>query len=160
MINKTSAARCCTMLHMSKLLSPPSLPSRVSVPITPEVLSTFQRLAKAGNMSTGRAMGEWLADTVEAAQMMALTMERARAAPKVVIQELQAYSLGMSEELSGIMDKLRKKGEADRAEAGRRGAPAPLRAAAGLAAVGSPPSCNTGGKVPEQGKRVRRGKSS
>lgn len=140
------------MLHMNKTLSPPSPPSRVSVPITPEVLSTFQRLAKAGNMSTGGAIGAWLTDTVEAAQMMAVTMERARSAPKVVIQELQAYSLGMSEELAGIMDKLRRKGEADRAAAAGERQAQRADSAAVLAAVAVPPSCNTGGKVPKRGK--------
>lgn len=109
-------------------------------------------------MSTGRAMGEWLADTVEAAQMMALTMERARAAPKVVIQELQAYSLGMSEELSGIMDKLRRKGEADRAAAAGEREAQRADGVAVLAAVAIPPSCNTGGKVPKRGKSLKASK--
>ena len=72
------AAKCCKVLHMDKELSPPTKPPRVSVPVTEEVLLVFQRLAKAGNMSTGRAIAEWLGDTVEAAEYMASTMERAR----------------------------------------------------------------------------------
>ena len=38
---------------------------RVTVPVTPEVQAAFQRLAAASGMSTGKAMGEWLADTME-----------------------------------------------------------------------------------------------
>ena len=131
------------MLHMNKTLSPPtSKPPRVSVPVTAEVLQVFERLAKAGNMSTGRAMAEWLGDTVEAAELMASTMERARAAPKVVTAELHAMMLGMTDQTKELMDKYAKfKGAFPdgNARASRPAGPlAPL----------TPPSCNTGGKVP------------
>jgi len=127
---------------MPKILSsPPSKPPRVSVPVSAEVLAIFERLAKASNVSTGRAMAEWLGDTVEAAELMASTMERARAAPKVVTAELHAMMLGMTDQTKELMDKYAKfKGTA---EAG--GAPATR---IGGAAALIPPSCNTGGKVP------------
>ena len=147
------------MLHMNKTLSTPSTskPPRVSVPVTAEVLVIFERLAKAGNMSTGRAMAEWLADTVEAAELMASTMERARAAPKIVTAELHAMMLGMTDQTKELMDKFSKmkgaEGAAGTGEAGR----AALSAFSG---VQIPPSCNTGGKVPEQGRRAKGGKSS
>ena len=54
------AATCSRLLHMDKQLSPPTKPPRVSVPVTEEVLEVFQRLAKAGNMSTGRAIASGL----------------------------------------------------------------------------------------------------
>ena len=146
------------MQRMSKTLSPPtsSKPPRVSVPVSAEVLAIFERLAKAGNMSTGRAMAEWLADTVEAAELMASTMERARAAPKIVTAEIHAMMLGMAEQTKEMSDKFRKyKGTLDdyraeeeaakRTASGKRSAPPSLDASI-------PPSCNTGGKVPEQGK--------
>lgn len=135
------AAACRTMLHMNKIVSPPTKPPRVSVPVTPEVAVVFQRLAKAGNMSTGRAMAEWLADTVEAADLMASTMERARAAPKVVTAELHAMMLGMADQTKELADKYRKfKGSLPGDVDGKRSA---------AAAPGSefPPPCNTGGKV-------------
>jgi hypothetical protein len=131
------------MLHMNETLSPPtSKPPRVSVPVTAEVLQVFERLAKAGNMSTGRAMAEWLGDTVEAAELMASTMERARAAPKVVTAELHAMMLGMTDQTKELMDKYAKfKGalpDRDAQASGPVGHPGTL----------IPPSCNTGGKVP------------
>ena len=135
---------------MDKTLSPPTKPPRISVPVSDEVLQVFQRLAKAGNMSTGRAIAEWLSDTVEAAEYMAATMERARAAPKVVMREMHAYALGLADETGELMRTLAKKGQADRAKAsdtlarkrsaGERG---------GGLSEGDPPSCNTGGKVPK-----------
>lgn len=144
------------MLHMTKTISPPSStlkPPRVSVPVTAEVLAIFERLAKAGNMSTGRAMAEWLADTVEAAELMASTMERARAAPKIVTAELHAMMLGMADQSKELSEKFRsyrgnladfKEGEAaaKRTASGKRSAPPSLDAAI-------PPSCNTGGKLPK-----------
>jgi hypothetical protein len=133
---------------MTKKLPPPTKPPRVSVPVSAEVLATFERLAKAGNMSTGRAMAEWLSDTVEAAELMASTMERARAAPKIVTAELHAMILGMADQTKEMADKYAKfKGPLVGVAADVDG----KRSAA--AAVGSPtpnpPSCNTGGKVPQ-----------
>ena len=90
------------MLHMTKTITPPTKPPRVSVPVTPEVAVVFQRLAKAGNMSTGRAMAEWLSDTVEAAQFMAEKMEQARAAPKAVMAEIHAYALGLADDFGSV----------------------------------------------------------
>lgn len=103
-------------------------------------------------MSTGRAIAEWLADTVEAAQFMALKVEQARAAPRIVMQELHAYALGMADETGALLDKVREKG--------REGAGGMPKAHAGARTAQSPPSCNTGGKLLNQGKRTRGGKSS
>ena len=98
-------------------------------------------------MSTGRAMADWLADTIEAVQFMASTMERARAAPKQVIQEMHAYALGLTDETGALMKQLREKGAADRAGASE--------AAHGGPATLNPPSCNTGGKVLSGDNNVR-----
>ena len=110
---------------------------RVTVPVRQDVLETFQRLAKAGSMSTGRAMGDWLADTIEAAQFMAEKMEQARAAPKIVIREMHAYAQGMADETGALMEQLRQKGRTDRASARRSRAPA-------HGTAGSSPPSNTG----------------
>lgn len=111
---------------------------RVTVPVRQDVLETFQRLAKAGSMSTGRAMGDWLADTIEAAQFMAEKMEQARAAPKIVIREMHAYAQGMADETGALMEQLRQKGRTDRAQGRMRStaqAPGP---------AGTHPPSNTG----------------
>jgi hypothetical protein len=136
------------MQHMTKTLSPPPRPPRVSVPIDADTLEVFERLAKAGNMSTGRAMAEWLKDTVEAAELMASTMERARAAPKLVTAELHAMALGFAEQTKELQDKFRKfKGPVLDGTDGSK------RSATPGAAGNGPPSCNTGGKVTEASKR-------
>lgn len=103
-------------------------------------------------MPLGRAMGDWLADTVDGAELMASTMERARAAPKIVTAELHAMMLGMTDETKGLMDKFSKMGAAARAESGKRSA---ARIDAALAS-GTPPS-NTG--VNYLKPKTQRGKS-
>ena len=118
-------------------------PPRVSVPVTDEVLEVFQRLAAASGTSTGKAIADWLSDTVEAAEFMAQTLERARAAPKVVMREMHAYALGLADETGDLMRQIAKKGEAGRAS--ERASAAPHARLGGI-----PPSCNTGGKLPQQ----------
>ena len=133
---------CRKLLHMTKTLTPPTRPPRVSVPVSAEVLDTFERLAAAGNMSTGKAIASWLEDTIEAAEYLASKMIQARAAPKIVAAELHAYALGMADETNQLMKDLQAKGRADRVAAGMRQRP---DSGAGSP---SPPSSNTGGKVP------------
>jgi hypothetical protein len=142
--------------RMSTKPSPP-LPKpqkiRLTISVTPEVHEAFSRIASAGNMSLGNAMGEWLGDTIEAAQFMAATMERARAAPKIVMREMHSYALGLADETGQLMRDLAEKGRKDRA--------------AGASVVATPtvfssdpPPCNTGGKVPPNKKQNKGGKSS
>lgn len=125
-------------MFMNKLIPPPSKSLRVTVPVSEEVHEVFKRLARAGNMSTGKSMGEWLKDTVEAAELMATTMERARAAPKIVTAELHAMMLGMTEQTKELADRFSKMGVAARSASGSAAAPS----------VPIPPSSNTGGKLP------------
>jgi len=149
---------------------PPSKPVRLTIPVSREVHNVFQRLARAGSMSTGRAMGDWLGDTVEAAEFMASTMERARAAPKIVTAELHAMALGMSEQTKELMDKFGQLGKAARASGRTPATPAHSEARTagggvrpdGLAGarLSIPPSCNTGGKVPQVNPKPKGGKSS
>ena len=149
---------------MNTKLIPPTPASksvRLTIPVSREVHNVFQRLAAAVSISTGRAMGDWLADTLEAAQLMASTMERARSAPKIVTAELHAMMLGMTDETKALMDKFSKMGTASRNAAAKRPAPA---------AAPIPPSSNTGGKgttraiktiarnpMPSKGNSVKRG---
>jgi hypothetical protein len=137
------------MLHMTKSLSPPNRPPRVSVPLDAETLQAFERLAKAGNMSTGKAIAEWLRDTTDAAQLMASTMERARAAPKIVTAELHAMMLGLADQTKELQDKYSKfKGSLPGA--------GEAQASARPTAKGTcPPPCNTGGKVSQKPTKQR-----
>lgn len=135
------------MHHMANTSTPQRV--RLTISVSPEVHETFTRMAQAGGMSVSRAMGDWLADTIEAAEHTATMMERARQAPRMVAREVHAYALGLADETGALMESLRTKGRADRGDA-----PAAARSGGPL-----PPSGNTGVKVPPV-RASRRGKSS
>lgn len=121
-----------TPLPTQDRLFPDRKPIRVTVPVTPEVQAAFQRLAAASGMSTGRAMGEWLADTVEGAETMADMLEKARRAPRQAVSEMHAYALGLADMTSELMDNLRRSdgGKAGAAAAGQAQRPAAAAPAA------------------------------
>ena len=117
-------------------------PVRLTITITPETHAIFKRLAEAGNMSLSRCMGEWLGDTAEAAEYMALKMEEARAKPKQVMREMHAYALGLADETSSLLSSM---------ASGKR---ATARAASATGAAPAPPRpVIRGGKSPS-GKRT------
>lgn len=99
-----------TPLPSQERLFPDQKTVRVTVPVTPEVQAAFQRLAAASGMSTGRAMGEWLADTSEGAVTMAEMLEKARRAPKQAVREMNAYALGLADMTTELMQNLRQSG--------------------------------------------------
>lgn len=142
----------CTVVQTGVTLYPP-LPAmsdriRLTISVTPEVHEVFSRMAEAGGMSLGKCMGDWLADTAEGAQFVALKMEEARKAPKVVMREMQAMARGFVDEVDAKMEEIRQ----GAAAASRSAKAEPRRPARGRA---SPPSSNTGGKVPQTGPRGR-----
>lgn len=137
---------------MTSTTSPtPSQNVRLTISVTPEVHATFQRLSKASSMSISKAMGEWLGDTLEAAEFMAEKVEQARAAPKIVMREMHAYALGLADETGALLERVRKEGMEAAARPAQRGGPA--------AASPPSPSCNTGGKVHHKATAPR-GKSA
>ena len=147
---------------------------RVTVPIDVDVLAVFERLAAASGTSVGKAMGTWLADTVEGAQAMADLMEKARNAPKQAVMELHAYALGLTDVTQGFLDhvnsasvatskavlKAKSAGAAPKtggnAAAGGPvlgAAPAPRKKASSRSKTQvTPPVGNTGGKLPRKPK--------
>ncbi len=112
----------------------PSSPDniRLTITVTPEVHATFKRMAETANMSISRAMGDWLGDTLDAAEVVVGMMEKARAAPKLAIREMHQFALGLSDETGEMLENIRRKS--------RELAPVttPDRARSRAAATGSP----------------------
>jgi hypothetical protein len=123
---------------------------RLTITVTPEVYAAFRRLSASSGMSLGRAMGEWLGDTLEAVEFTAAKVEEARAAPKLVMRELHAYALGLADET----------GAAVRSIVGSKSAVSQLdalgRGARERGVLVSPPLSNTGGKVPRENPKKGR----
>jgi hypothetical protein len=104
-------------------------------------------------------MAEWLADTIDAAEFMASKMEQARSTPKLVARELHSYALGLSDITTDLLESMKAPREGG--AAGRRSAPAPASFGAflregekGARTPLTPPSSNTGGKVPKNIKKA------
>ena len=94
--------------HPQTTLFEDQKPVRVTVPVRPDVLAAFQRLAAAQGVSTGKAMGEWLADTLDGVEAMAGLLEKARKAPKLAVQEMHAYALGLTDLTSELIDQVKR----------------------------------------------------
>lgn len=122
-----------TPLPAQERLFPDQKPIRVTVPVTPEVQAAFQRLAAASGMSTGRAMGDWLADTLDGVLAMADLLEQARRSPERAVREMHALALGLSDMTMELMQTMREgpgKGGKAGAAGGQAGRCAPAAPAA------------------------------
>lgn len=129
------------MHHMNTETQDKPKTIRLTIPVSAEVHAAFTRIAKATGMPVGRAMAEWLDDTIDASIFLADTLEKAREAPRLVAQQLHSYALGLTDETGQLLKEIREGSKAKRSQSG-----------AGSAAPGGPlpPSCNTGGKVPQR----------
>lgn len=143
---------------MTSTPSPTSEPIRLSITVTPEVHSAFRRLADASGMSMGKAMGEWLGDTLEAIEFMAEKMEQARAAPRLVMQEMHAYALGLADETQQVLQQVKKREREARASDARARTRAPHGSAPATTAAPPRPVIR-GGKSPTGKAGSRGGKS-
>ena len=147
------------MMHMNtplpsqEKLFPEQKPIRVTVPVTPEVQAAFQRLAAASGTSTGKAMGEWLADTLEGALTMAEMLEKARRAPKQAVSEMHAYALGLADMTTDLMQSLRAGKGKGKAGADVGDARAPHAAAPAAPAPLPPRTVIRGGKSTKPPKK-------
>jgi hypothetical protein len=78
------------------MTSPPSpKTTRVSVPVTPEVLAKFQRFSEVSGLSLGKSMGDWLRDTATALDAMTDILETHKRAPAEAIVQLQSLSASL-----------------------------------------------------------------
>jgi hypothetical protein len=116
---------------------------RTTISLSPEAYEVFKRMADAGNLSVSRCMGDWLGDTLEAAEMITLKMEEAKRAPMRVVKEMRAMVSGMVSSVDDMANVVRDS---------RRSSGAQQRAAG--AGTAPPPSSNTGVLVPSLHKKT------
>ena len=140
---------------MARARSTVEKPVRLTISVTPQVHLAFERLAAASGVSLSRCMGEWLGDTLDAVEHTAAMVERARAAPKLAMREMHAYALGLVDETGDLIRQISRKGELERAKASAVARKRSAGGGAGLSEPLTPPVSNTGGKVPEKGKKRR-----
>jgi hypothetical protein len=130
-----------------------SKPVRVTVPVPPEVHEAFKRLAAASGVSVGRAMGEWLTDTLDGVEAMTELVQRARSAPKLAVRELHGYAMGLTDLTSDLIELVRGKDYSSREAGAEAGGGLAATSAASAGSGGRapfPPLTNRGGKVPQK----------
>lgn len=129
-------------------------PLRVTVPLSPEVHDAFVKVAAAQGVSVGRAMGDWLRDTSDAALQMASMVSDIKTKPFEVALRLSGYASAMSDVSTGLVERIRKQSKVGGAERGPDTGKAPRSRSAQKVAgkVLPPPVSNTGGKVSEARK--------
>ena len=106
---------------------------RTTISLSPEAHEVFKRMAEAGNLSISRCMGDWLADTLDAAEMITVKMEHAKREPMRVVSELRAMVAGMVASVDVAESEVRGRSRSDSERELRRDGGA-----------GAPPSSNTG----------------
>lgn len=140
----------CRMLQSAAECSMTSTPSktiRLSVPVTPEVQATFQRLAQASGRSMAASMSQWLLDTQQAAELMADNIERLRSSPGDVVARVKLHTASLEDFAEqAIEDAMARADDWDVEERLRRGGAPRSRGSAAAQKLPSPPSSNTGGK--------------
>ena len=114
---------------------------RLTITVTREAHEVFSRMAGASGMSLGRTIGDWLEDTIDGAQFVAQKLVEAKAQPRIVMREMQAMLQGTLVEVDSVVAGLRK------------GVKVGDTRSSGGSGIASPPSSNTGGKVPRGGAK-------
>jgi hypothetical protein len=137
---------------MSKPRTTPK-PSRVSVPLSHEALAAFEKLAEVQNLSTGKAIAEWLEETIDAVLYLSNLLEEARSAPRLVAQKMHAFALGLADESGALVEQIKAESRAARPVGTRSGS------AGRDDRISVPPPCNTGGKVPKNNTKKHMGDS-
>ena len=124
-------------------------PIRVTVPVTPETHAAFVRLAAAQGGSVGKAMGDWLRDTIRGAESMADILHEVKSKPFEVATRLNGYAMAVSDMSASLVDDIRQrsKGEGVEGAPSLGKAPRPPSARNVVKKGLTPPVGNTGGKV-------------
>jgi hypothetical protein len=130
---------------------------RFTISVEPEVHEAFADLAFAGGVSLSRCIGDWLRDTAEAAQITTIKLNEIRKTPQEafaafirdgLMPEVARFQAGEAMRKARSTGGL-SPGGAD-AVSSRHLTPGNVAPKKTIGAP-SPPSSNTGGKVPRKG---------
>jgi hypothetical protein len=104
-------------------------------------------------------MGDWLEETQEGLDPMIEILERHKKAPLKAIRTLQAYAGTLQDSTADLFDRVSKLDQ-DEGQLSALAADVPgivKEFQKRLKSTLTPPSSNTGGKVPKKGQNVARG---
>ena len=92
-------------------------PTRLSVPLSPQLLQAFSTLAKVEGRGTGAAVAEWLEGQAESVLFIAKQLQEVKTKPRAVMGALHSYAVAMSEETGKTMYQMAMEGEPAASEA-------------------------------------------
>jgi len=119
---------------------------RTTISVDPAVLAAFQHMADLSGRSVSRCMGDWLADTVDGANLLSQKLAQFRSAPRAALGDVQGLLASATREADALMAELGA-GAGRQARQGRAGR---------AGAEGAPPSSLTGVKSPKSSTRTGR----
>ena len=123
---------------------------RFTIAVDADVYEAFADLAQSSGVSMSRCIGDWLRDTAEAAQMTTIRVNEVRKGHQEIHREYLASAARQAEKyMAGEIGSQWRGGAS-----GERVA-VPFGTSVGV----SPRPVIRGGKSPEQGKKLARGKS-
>ncbi len=73
---------------------------RIAVPLSEEVQQAYEQMAQVLGKSVGSTISDWLEQTLDAARMMTMTVERAKESPARAMRELQQVAAEYEERLT------------------------------------------------------------
>ena len=120
---------------------------RMSVPVPVEAHEAFQELADTVNASLGATIAEWLLDAAPVVREMASQLKQLKGNHRLVASEVHALASSVEEATRHVLERV---------QSGARTAEGAPLAGVGRRAEKTltPPSSNTGGKVPQKTKKT------
>lgn len=81
---------------------------RTTVPIDEETLEVFHRMAEVMGKSLGSTLGDWLAESRDAAQMVTAALVKAKESPARALRDLQAIAEATQARIGDMQDEMRQ----------------------------------------------------
>jgi hypothetical protein len=115
---------------------------RTTISLSPEVHEIFKRMAESAGLSVSRCMGDWLKDTADGAQLVAMKMHEARNSSLDAMRQVHEIAIETIDKKTTL--KAGAVGGGGQAQPGR-----------GLSQARHPPLGNTGVLVPAAAASAR-----
>lgn len=120
---------------------------RTTIAVDSEVLDVFRHMAEVTGRSVSSAIGDWLAETADAAGVVTQAMENAKKSPARAMRELQKYASNVEQHLTELQGQMRQE-LSPKEPAGSQAVPAGKR--------GGDPAGGAGPRLPAASRRRTR----
>lgn len=95
-----TGATCTTLQAMSKI--------RTTISVDSEALDVYRHMAQVTGRSLSATLGDWLAETADAAGVVTQAMVKAKKSPTRAMRDLQRYAEGVETQLTELQGQMRQ----------------------------------------------------